>query len=321
MDESKLFELCLNYYNQEFKSTTWNDLDQQTGYGKGGEALRSWFKRERQKRGIPSKDKQQNKEEQKTGIPRIVCFDVETSPWLAYTFNIWEGVSPNNVIEDSILMAWSAKDLNDSYVHTDILTSDEAVDRDDERITRSIWACLNGADILIGHNIKAFDIPYINTRFLKYNLPPLQSFQIIDTLLIARSNFKFASNKLSFLNKSLGIKQKLENCGISLWLKCLDGDKRYLNDMIEYCKGDVMAVEELYYKIRPFIKGHPNIGLYNESDAMVCPNCGSENVITQGYYYTSAGKFESMRCKSCGALSRKKTSVISKVKKKNLLRN
>jgi len=265
-----VFDACLRYYNREDVDNTWERLADRYGF-KSGEALRSQFKRVRKSLKIgPAPTKKFHPD-----FPRVVCFDVEVSPLLVWTFRLAvDYISPDDIVEDHILMAWAAKELNDAQVHSGVLTEEEAFDHSDERIVTELWNYLNGAQILIGHNVRDFDIKFINTRFVFYGLKPLSSFQSIDTLVEARKNFRFASNKLSHINRQLGIKQKLENAGMKLWIKCLEGDKQSLMDMVEYCEGDVLAVEETYYRFRPFITGHPNIGLYIEGDKSLCPNCG-----------------------------------------------
>jgi len=297
--------------------TTWKDLAKKFGYT-SGEAIRSVFKRERTKLGII-------KTESKPycgKYPRIIVFDLEVTPMLVYTFDLRDNfISPDHVAVDGNLICWSAKELNDSEMHNDVLTMSEAKSQDDKRITASLWKYLNGADILIGHNIKSYDIKYMNSRFIYYGLAPISSYQSIDTLLEARKYFRFTSNKLSFINKSLGITEKLSNDGMDLWIRCMKGFPKALRDMQEYCDGDILATEELYYRLRPYITGHPNLGLYIETEDPVCPNCGSAQLIDNGSYYTNANVYNSLRCGRCGALSRERLASTPPETKKRLLRN
>jgi len=115
----------------------------------------------------------------------------------------------------------------------------------------------------------------------------------------------------------LGIEQKITHEGFILWRKCMDGDEKALKKMNKYCRGDIVATEDLYYRIRPFIKGHPNLALYFNTNEERCPNCGSDDLKNEGFYYTPAGKWQSLRC-VCGALSRSKINLLSIGKRKNL---
>lgn len=311
------FNECLGYYRQEMnhKDTTWEKLAKQYNY-QSGEALRSQFKRERKKRNIV-------KENKKVSSQRIICFDIERTPLIAYSWSLWENsIHPENVVQDSYILCWSAKELNSPNISSDRLTCSEATTGYDERIVRSLWNYLDGAKILIGHNIEDFDVKVMNTRFIIYGLPPISSFQTVDTLKVARRKFLFQSNKLSYINKFLDIKQKIENSGMALWTRCMNGDPDALSEMNEYCQRDVSAVEELYYRFRPYISGHPNLGLFNDDpNNLKCPNCGYTDLSNNGFYFTSVGKYNSMRCNSCGALSRTRYDTLDKELKKTLLRN
>jgi len=252
--------------------------------------------------------------------PHVAVVDIETLPMVIYSWGLWEEHnSPDQIIQDSCMLSWAGKYLNGSKIYSDIFTPDEARARDTRRIAKSIWEFLHDADVVIGHNYNAFDRKYINTMFLKNGLPPLK-YTVVDTLEVARRNFKFASNKMKFINQELGIRQKIENDGFPLWKACSEGDKHSLDVMLEYNEGDILATEDLFYKLRPYVK-NLNVALYNELETHQCPVCGSENLQIDGWYYTPAGKWESIRCQNCGALVRSKYNELDKDKRKSLLVN
>lgn len=85
--------------------------------------------------------------------------------------------------------------------------------------------------------------------------------------------------------------------------------------MSNYCNKDVLILEEVYLRLRPYIKGHPNIGNFIESTVPTCATCGSSTVeeIKGRYYVTPAGKYKLYRCKECGAISRGRINLNKKV--------
>lgn len=252
--------------------------------------------------------------------PLVAVLDIETLPMVIYSWSLWdEHNGVEQIIQDSCILSWAGKYLNGSKVYSDILTPDEAKARDTRRITQSVWDFLYKADVVIGHNYNAFDRKYINTMFLKNGLPPLK-YTVVDTLEVARRNFKFASNKMKYLNEQLGVRTKIENDGFPLWKACSEGEKHALEVMLEYNEGDVGATEDLFYKLRPYVK-NLNVALYNEETRQQCPTCGSENLQIDGWYYTPAGKWESIRCMNCGALTRSKWNEFDAEKRKSLLVN
>ncbi len=252
--------------------------------------------------------------------PIVGVFDVETLPMEVFAWKMFdESFSVEQVIHPTSLLAWSGKVLNAPDVFSDILTPIEALNRDDERITKSCWEFLHQCDIVIGHNLIEFDSRVIATMFLKHGLDPLKYVQI-DTLKVAKQNFRFDSNRLAFINQSLGIRDKMSNEGFALWRKCKVGDEKALEEMEKYNRGDVLALEELYYKLRPYIR-NMNIALYQDIDVHQCPVCGSTKLTAEGYYYTSAGKYRSLRCEVCRSLSRSKYNQLTPRDRKQLLIN
>lgn len=253
--------------------------------------------------------------------PRVGVFDVETLPAEVYTWNLFpKYVGTEQVISGTGFLSWAGKFLNDDKVYSDILTSEEALEKDDERITKSCWDFLAKCDVVIGHNILEFDAKVVRTFFLKHDLPPLK-YVMVDTLKIAKRNFRFDSNKMGFINRRLGIREKIENEGFPLWRKCREGEQEALATMLEYNIGDIQATEDLFYVLRPYAHASFNVALYNEIEEAQCPVCGSTDLTDEGFYYTPAGKWTSVRCNNCKCLSRRKDNKLAKDKRKSLLVN
>ena len=320
--DQKIFEDCLSHYMKSDGHTKfWPDLAKKYNF-KDGEDLRDKFKKERKRRGIAPRDQTQEESvsENNFSRPRVGIVDIETLPLIAMTFGIWQqNIGIEQIVSDIAMLSWAGKFLNESEIYSDILTPKETKTRDTYRITKSCWDFLSKCDILVGHNFNQFDRTHINNEFLKHNLPPLKHV-IVDTLSVAKKNFNFTSNKMQFINTKLDLTLKIENEGFKLWRLCSEGDAEALQTMISYNRGDILSTENLFYKLRPYINNF-NVALYNEIDTKVCPVCGSENIISEGNYFTSSGKWVSYRCQDCKCISRGKENLLSKDKKKNLLIN
>ena len=239
------------------------------------------------------------------GIPKILLFDIETALMEVYVWGLYKQfISHNNIIKDKdgeekswFVLSWAAKWLYDENVQSDIVTPKEARKRKDKRILESIWKLLDEAEIVIGHNLDRFDIRKLNARFIDNDLDPPSPYKTIDTLKIARREFAFVSYKQDYLTKHFKLEQKLET-SFDLWVKCMQGDQEALKTMEEYNCHDVMGLEEVYLKLRPYIKNHPNLGVL--MDANVCPNCGCDDLEElDTYYFTTANKFQVYRCIGC----------------------
>lgn len=245
-------------------------------------------------------------------MPKVLIFDIETAPLKAYIWKLWkENIHLDQIINDWFCIAWSAKWLYNGYTMGDVLKPEEITREDDSRIMTSLWKLINEADIVVTHNGNKFDIPRINSRFIINGLEPTKPYFSIDTCQIAKKQFGFSSNKLDALATYFGIEHKLDT-DFKLWKRCLSGDKEALKYMLSYNMKDVDILEEVYLKLRPWIKNHPNISNLT-GQKMACSNCGSQHLelLNNQYYFTSVGKYHLYKCKDCGAISRGRKSISS----------
>jgi hypothetical protein len=252
-------------------------------------------------------------------MPKILLFDIETAPMEVYVWRLWKNVvTPGMVIKSLSMLSWSAKWLFEDKVMGERVTTNEAFNREDGSILGNLWNLLNEANLVVAHNGATFDVKIANARFALAGLNPPMPYRVIDTLRHTKKIFNVPSFKLDELNAFFGLDLKMEHEGMELWKRCVNWDHLALDKMLKYNKRDVVILEELYLKIRPWMKGHPNVGLYINTDEEVCTNCGNENLTWGGHYFTPAGKFRSFRCE-CGAIGRSRFSDLDKETKARLL--
>lgn len=251
--------------------------------------------------------------------PKILIFDIETAPLHGLFWRVWkENISPNQLLDDWFMLSWVAKWLGDINLQYDILTSQEAMDKNDKRIISHLWDMIDQADIIIAHNAKKFDKPKLNSRCLKYDMPPPSPYRIIDTLITAKKQFGQTYNSLNELARFLGFDLKMDT-DFSLWEKSINGEKESLNEMLEYNKGDVEILEDIYLRLRPWMNSHPNVALYYPDDEERCHRCGSKFIQwTKDFYYTPTGKYQVYQCENCHGYGRARHMALSKTKKESL---
>lgn len=242
---------------------------------------------------------------------KVLILDIETAPLRSYTWGLWkQNVGLNQIISDYYIISWAAKYLGEDEVFSDVLTSEEAIYEDDKRIMLNLWKYLDDCDVVIAHNGVKFDIPKINTRFVLHNIIPPSPYKQIDTLLTARNIFGFTSNRLDYLATFFGFHGK-EVTDFTLWESCMIGDKTALRYMVLYNRNDVVILEKVYLKLRPFMRNHPNITLYIDEAEMSCPHCGSKHInpIEGKYFMTQAVRYQAYRCDDCKSISRSKQGL------------
>lgn len=230
--------------------------------------------------------------------PRILLVDIETSPILAAIWTIHEADAVW-VERDTFILSFAAKWLGKktkTYALPDY-PGYRKKKHNDRHLVSDLWKLLDEADIVVAHNGDAFDIKKINSRLAVHGLPPPSPFKTVDTLKIARSVFKFDSNKLDNLGRYLKEGRKIPNTGAALWRGCVNGDRKSWRTMRRYNAQDVDLLERVYKRLRPWAKSHPNLTLYEDRPG--CPVCKSARVKKEGFKYTLKTKRQQWKCLEC----------------------
>lgn len=260
---------------------------------------------------------------------RVLTIDIETSPLITATFGIRKQFIPHtSIIRDWHLLTFSAKWLDEDDIITERLTAKEAIEGDDKRLALLAWELMDEADILIAHNGDRFDFKKLNARFWKHDMLPPSSYQSIDTLKNSFRVFAHTSAKLDYLLEFKGMSGKTDHAGMQLWMSCIGYGERgteaevdeSMEEMLEYNKNDVVILEEHYLDVRPWIKNHPNVALYDEENVERCSVCGSEELKWGGRAYTPANRYSEYRCLNCGHVGRARVSELTPNKRKTLTR-
>ena len=196
---------------------------------------------------------------------------------------------------------------------------------DDLDVIREFAKIYNTADVTVAHYGSVFDRRYLEGRLAIKKQPPLSRIKLIDTCMVARSQFAFSSNSLKKLGDIFGLQQQKTNSNFPLpWFEIAKGGKkavRAINFIAEYCKDDVRATEELYMILRSRTNQHPHVGvILGHGKAEACQRCGSKQLVKNGTRVAAGGAVrQEMKCKNCGgytsaALNPRPTPIEKKTK-------
>ena len=252
-------------------------------------------------------------------MTRILILDIETAPNLAYVWGFFkEHIAPKQVLEDCSILSWSAKWLGDK----DIMYADTQQSSELDILT-DLCYFLDKADIVIGHNLKRFDMPKIRGRCLVNGISLPSPYKEIDTYTTARRAFGFDRNTLAEIARMLGVEAKGDHKkfpGFELWSECLKGNNAAWKDMKKYNKQDVLVTEQVYLKIRPYITNHPAVTVHGEIEDICCPKCGADEGFQErrGYAYTNVGKYQRYKCNHCGGWHRGRKTILPTTSSKHL---
>lgn len=171
----------------------------------------------------------------------------------------------------------------------------------DRDMLQEFSSIANEADIIVGHYSSIFDKKYLNGRLLLHGLPPMYPAKHIDTCMALRTISNFSSNRLKHAAKILKLSsQKHENGWPDWWIEVGRNPVKMVKAMIPYCKGDVLATEELYKVIQPFLRRK---GFSRADRGFVCPKCGSKHLQRKGKHVTASSTSIRLHCQDCGSWS------------------
>lgn len=128
----------------------------------------------------------------------------------------------------------------------------------DKWLLRDATELIKNADVLVAHYGALFDKRFIQGRMMVngidgFPFPPLR-----DTCLAMRKVAAFSSNRLGHLARVLNQRRKKTESGWpKAWFDVLQGGpkaERVLMRISKYCREDVLATEELYLTLAPYVK-------------------------------------------------------------------
>lgn len=234
--------------------------------------------------------------------PKVAFFDVENAPSLGYFWGkLWE-TSILKTVTPWYMLSFAYKWMGEKTVHFHSLPEYPLFKKnklDDRMLIEDLHALFDEADILIAHNGDRFDIRKARARFISQGLKPPSPFKSIDTLKEARKYFHFESNKLGDLGQLLGVGKKMAHTGFDLWERSMRGDKDAWKTMKDYNVQDVLLLERVYEKLKPYMATHPDLRVYSNNPG--CPTCQSPHVTRQGFRVSRTRKYRQYKCQDCGS--------------------
>lgn len=240
--------------------------------------------------------------------PRVLFFDIETTPLVANAWSLWPKYLPGGyqaVIEDHKIISVGYKWKGDKLPR--VVSWDRG---DDSGVVATLHGLLDEADWVVAHNAN-FDIKNSKARMLLQGYQPYSPIKQIDTLAILRRNFALTSKRLNDVCEMLFGVGKADTGGLELWQKVMAGDTDALAHMEYYNLRDVELLELLYERIKGWDTAHPNHNMFSSpSDEPRCTTCGSTNLEeTDKTAKTAVSEFPLLQCGDCGAWSRGRRNV------------
>lgn len=127
---------------------------------------------------------------------------------------------------------------------------------DDGPLAIAIRNKMETVDVVVGHNFKLYDKPFINARLMLSKDPrPINSgLKIIDSLYLAGGqNMRLGSRRLETIAKYLKLPVQKTPLDGEVWQLAGAGDKEALNLVVEHCEHDVLVERLAFGRMKGFV--------------------------------------------------------------------
>lgn len=251
--------------------------------------------------------------------PKIVCYDIETSPNLVYSWGLHDQqIGVNQIVQPQDILCFASTEVGSGKIR-----SYSAWDGYEGMLDR-LWSMMDDADYLVGYNQIGFDDKHVKGAFARAGMPPPSPYRSVDLLRVVRKNFRFPSNKLGYVCEALGLDLKSDPGGFSTWKSILDPEcpdrVAAQRRMVKYCRQDVRVTAQLFERLLPWIDGL-NVPLTSgvEDAPVGCTRCGGDRIQQRGWAYTTTSRYKRMVCVDCGGWMR--SAKCEPLANRELLRN
>jgi hypothetical protein len=225
--------------------------------------------------------------------PKILLLDIEWKPAIAYVWQMYDvTVSLNQLIDSGGMLCVAAKWLGEKKTH---FFAEWEHGR--QGMAEGIHALMSAADAWVGYNSDRYDLPKLRGEFVLAKLPPPPPVASIDIYRTVKK-LGFVSGKLAYIGPLLTGEGKVKHEGMELWTKAMGGCEKAQRTMKRYNIQDVVLLEDVYLRVRPYIANHPHLGM---TGPLQCGACGSNQVQSRGVRRTKSSFIQRHHCQACGS--------------------
>lgn len=234
-------------------------------------------------------------------VAKVLIYDIETSKT---PFELWwsgnQFVNGNNALDDSKIVTISYKWLNSDTVGVLKWNNKK---KSDKKLMKEFLEVYNQADMVIGINNNRFDNKFVNTRAAKYGLDVNLHVKSLDVQKECRRLFRLPSYSMKYLGRYFEIPQQkmkvhLEDIWEDLVYGTKEASKKAMKLLIKYNIQDILTTEQLYIRLRKYLKHPVHLGILSDKEKTTCPICGGHNVELYKTTTTSSGTIQRiMQCK------------------------
>jgi len=126
---------------------------------------------------------------------------------------------------------------------------------DDSKLAVAIRDHLEKYKLIVGHNSKMFDLPFINARLAKAGERPVDVGWHLDTRwFLNGSSMRVGSAKLDNAQKFFELGEAKTPISWEVWQLAATLDKEAMDEVVVHCEQDVKVLAELVPHVLPYVR-------------------------------------------------------------------
>lgn len=126
---------------------------------------------------------------------------------------------------------------------------------DDKKLAVACRTHLEKYKLIVGHNSKLFDVPFVNARLAKHGERPIHVEWHMDTRWYLNSaSMRIGSAKLDNAQKFFDLGEAKTPISWEQWQLAATLDKGAMDEVVVHCEQDVKVLAELVPHVLPYVK-------------------------------------------------------------------
>lgn len=123
----------------------------------------------------------------------------------------------------------------------------------DKKLVRELKECLESFDCWVTYYGKGYDIPMLNTRLLRWSIPPVEKRPHIDMYYTLKYSLLTARRSQGHLLNFLETPEQKMSVSADVWNRILYDFKKEMKTMVARCESDASGLEALYERTKHLI--------------------------------------------------------------------
>lgn len=124
----------------------------------------------------------------------------------------------------------------------------------DQKLVRMVKESLEQYDAWVTYYGKGFDIPFLNTRLLRWKRPPIEKRHHIDLFYTLKHNTLVARRSQAHMCRFLETPEQKMDMSPEDWNAVIANPERALKKMVARCESDVVGLQDLFEKTKHLVR-------------------------------------------------------------------